>query len=285
MPEIPTASFQVFARGLDHPEGLAFDREGFLWAGGEAGQVYRIAPDGSVEKMADLGGFCAGLAFSPDDVLHVCCVGRGLVRVARDGSHRVFAGRAGDHTIVTPNFPLFDPEGNLFVSDSGTWGEGDGCVARFDPAGRGRIVGGPFGYANGLALDAGARLLFMVESDSDSVLRFEVGADGRLGARELYADRVGRLPDGLALDLEGNLYVGCYASDEIWRIAPNDQRHLVAFDPHAILVNRPTNLAFGGSGSDELFVANFGRQTITRAPLGRRGKPLANQNSHRGTAR
>ena len=28
-----------FASGLDHPEGLAFDREGNLWAGGEAGQL------------------------------------------------------------------------------------------------------------------------------------------------------------------------------------------------------------------------------------------------------
>ena len=41
-------------------------------AGGEAGQVYRITPAGVVATVANLGGFCAGLAFSPSDELFVC---------------------------------------------------------------------------------------------------------------------------------------------------------------------------------------------------------------------
>src|SRR5437868_7944178 len=63
-PEIPIERFEIYANGLDHPECLAFDRAGFLWAGGEAGQVYRIAPDSTVETVATLGGFCAGVALS-----------------------------------------------------------------------------------------------------------------------------------------------------------------------------------------------------------------------------
>ena len=45
-PEIPIDRFEVFASGLDHPECCAFDRDGNLWAGGEAGQIYRIDADG-----------------------------------------------------------------------------------------------------------------------------------------------------------------------------------------------------------------------------------------------
>ena len=71
---------------------------------------------------------------------------------------------------------------------------------RFATDGRGEVVGGPFGYANGLALSADERHLYMVESDTDSVLRFEIGADDRLGDPEVYAEGVGRFPDGLALD-------------------------------------------------------------------------------------
>jgi len=34
-----------------------------LWAGGEAGQIYRISPDGNAQLVTTMGGFCAGLAF------------------------------------------------------------------------------------------------------------------------------------------------------------------------------------------------------------------------------
>ena len=79
-PEIPIDRFEIYANGLDHPECLAFDRDGFLWAGGEAGQVYRISPDRSVDTIAEMGGFCGGVAWSPDDAeLYVCNPQHGIV--------------------------------------------------------------------------------------------------------------------------------------------------------------------------------------------------------------
>jgi gluconolactonase len=158
----------------------------------------------------------------------------------------------------------------------------NGFVLLFTPDGRGEILAGPFGYANGLALSADEQYLFMVESDSDSILRFEIGA-GRLHIPEKYAEHVGRFPDGLALDAVGNLYVCCYASDEIWRIAPDGQKSLLAHDRWAIRLGRPTNLAFGGTNFDQIHVANLGRYTITRANIGNRGQPLANQGSDQTT--
>jgi len=276
-PEIPMDHFEVFASGLDHPECCAFDGDGNLWAGGEAGQIYRIDPTGKTETIAHLGGFCGGLAFSPDDrELFVCVAGVGVVRVSKSGEHRVFATHAGDHRIVAANYLLFDRRGRMYVTDSGTWMKQNGFVLRFDPDGRGEALAGPLGYTNGLALSRDERSLFMVESDSDSVYQFEMGADDRLKEPEVYADHVGRLPDGLALDAEGNLYVCCYASDEIWRISPDRKKTLLAHDRWGILLGRPTNLAFGGRNFDEIYVANLGRQTITRAKLGIRGQPLAN---------
>jgi sugar lactone lactonase YvrE len=32
---------------LDHPEGVAVDRDGNVWCGGERGQIYRLDPDGT----------------------------------------------------------------------------------------------------------------------------------------------------------------------------------------------------------------------------------------------
>ena len=38
-----------------------------LFAGGEAGQIYQISPDGKVvEEIANTGGFILGVAISPD---------------------------------------------------------------------------------------------------------------------------------------------------------------------------------------------------------------------------
>jgi len=141
----------------------------------------------------------------------------------------------------------------------------------------GQPLAGPLGYANGLALSADERFLFMVESNTDSVLRFEIRADGSVGSAELYADGCGRFPDGLTLDADGNLYVCCYASDEIWRISPAREKSLFAWDRWAILLGSPTNMAFGGKNFDELYVANLARTTITRAKIHRKGQPLANQ--------
>src|SRR5262249_5241424 len=148
----------------------------------------------------------------------------------------------------------FDRRGHLYVTDSGQWKKENGFLLRFTPNGSGEVVAGPFGYANGLALSADQRRLFMVESNTDRILSFDV-KDGALGEAKVFAEDVGRLPDGLALDAAGNLYVACYASDEILRIAPGGGRSQLAWDHHAILISRPTNIAFGGKDFDELYVA------------------------------
>jgi gluconolactonase len=152
----------------------------------------------------------------------------------------------------------------------------NGFVLRFDPDGHGKVIAGPFGYANGLALSEDERFLFLVESDSDSIMRFEVDPVNQLPKPEIYATKVGRLPDGLALDANGNLWVCCYASDEIWRVDTDRRMSLIAHDRWAIKLSRPTNLVFGGNNHDEIYVANLGRQTITRFKTQTHGQPLAN---------
>jgi len=65
---LPVAATRVFYEGmieprLDHPEGIAVHPDGSVWCGGERGQIYRIAADGSAsEEIASTGGFCLGLS-------------------------------------------------------------------------------------------------------------------------------------------------------------------------------------------------------------------------------
>lgn len=249
MTEVEITRFEIFASGLDHPEGLAFDRDGALWAGGEAGQIYRIDSNGRQELVAECGGFSLGLAFSPHGELFVCNSRHGVLRVDPSGKWEVFA-----QGMICPNYPAFDRQGNLWVSDSGKWKQNNGRVLRFQPDGASEVMVEGMGYANGLCFD-GDGTLYIAESDSRRVVRL----DGSVVAGE-----VGRTPDGLALAPDGSLFVACYASDDLWRITPDRQLLRFAHDPDAILLCRPTNLAFH---QGYLYVANLGRTTIVRVQL------------------
>jgi gluconolactonase len=275
-PALPIDRFEVFATGLDHSECVAFDRAGTCWAGGEAGQIYQIDPRGAVTQLTTLGSFNGGLAFSPDDELFVCNPAKGIVHVKRNGEQLVFASHAQDHKLLTPNFAVFDTSGNCYVTDSGQWKKHNGFLLRFDSRGRGEIVAGPFGYANGLALSGDGRRLFMAETDTNRIYRFDIAADGSVGEAKVLAENVGRMLDGLSLDAKGHLYACNYASDEIWRISPTGEKALLAHDPDGILLGAPTNIAFGGEAFEHLYVANLGRYTIVKVHLGVKGQPLAN---------
>lgn len=271
-PEIEISEFHIFADGLDHPECCAFDSHGTLWAGGEKGQVYRISNTGCAEEVISVGGFNGGLAFSPDDRLFVCNPNHGVLRFDHSGAYDVFANEVAGKRLITPNFGVFDTAGNLYLTDSGGWMGRNGRLLRLDPQGQGTELLSGLGYVNGLALSEDERSLFMVESDSNSVFRIELSDDGKpASSATLYADKVGHVPDGLALDADSNLYVTCYASHELFRLDSFGQRTLFARDFNGMLLGGPTNLCFGGSDFNEIYVANLARRTITRARINRIG--------------
>jgi gluconolactonase len=277
--EISVDQFETYADGLDHSEDIAFDQEGVLWAGGELGQIYRIPEKGRVEEVTNIGGFCLGLAFSSTDELFVCNAKLGCVtRVQKNGTARLFADSAANHKLKLPNYGVFDSGGNLYLSDSGDWSRSSGSIVRFDREGRGEVfLEGPQPFPNGMALSADEGSLFIAQSHTDDVLQVEIRNDGTAGHREVYARGIERVPDGLAFDIAGNLYVSCYASDNIYRISPDRAVTLLAYDRDGTTLARPTNIAFGGPDNEYLYVANLGRWHINRVRIGIKGQALVNQ--------
>jgi len=279
---ISCEQMSIFAEGLDHPEGLAFDSAGDLWAGGEAGQVYRIAADGAVQQVANVGGFCLGLTFSSIDELFVCNPGlHALQRIDIGGRILRSIEHVGEQRLQTPNFSVFDGDGNLYFSDSGKWNAHNGCVYRLRTSGVVEYFAGPFAFANGMALNAAQDALFVVESQRDCVARVPILKSGEASAPEIFASGLARVPDGVVLDAQQNLYVTCYATDCIYRIDTGGNTSLFAFDPEGTILARPTNAVFGGPSNSDLFVANLGRWHITRIPTAAAGQPLANQIAER----
>lgn len=277
-PVLPLDRFEVFADGLDHPEGLAFDGDGNLWAGGELGQIYRIDSKRKVQLVTTLGGFNLGLTFSVSQDLYVCNFKLGaLIHLNRSGKVLRCWEKVGRYRLRTPNFTVFDREGNLYFSDSGEWRVNDGFLFVLRPNGRIEQLLENLAFPNGLSLSADEKTLFVVQSTADNVLAVPILSPGKLGKPRVYAGKLYNVPDGAALDAAGNLYVTCYASHNVYRIAPGGKVSLFAADCEGTMIASPTNIAFGGPGFDEMYFANLSRWHICRVKAGIKGQPLANQ--------
>ena len=266
---------RVFTSGLDHPEGIAVGSDGAIYCGGEAGQVYRIDPSGArFEQIASTGGFCLGIAPHPDGRLFICdCGHRALMVVEGDGQARVVADGLQGAPFVNPNFAVFDRFGHLYMSDSGEWGTPGGAIFRIAPDGTvAQFHPGPFHFANGLALDAAERWLYIVESTQHRIVRIPIGTPQP--HVEVFARGLERVPDGMAFGADGALYVTCFASDRIYRVSPEGQVQLLIQDEDAFALNRPTNCAFR---EQELLIANLGGDFISTMEVGVGGMPLWHQ--------
>jgi gluconolactonase len=273
----PVSSVRNFITGLDHPEGVAVGSDGTLYAGGEAGQVYRISPDGgTVQTIANTGGFCLGVTLDQAGNIYLCDYKkRALFRADPSGHVDLILDSVGGRRLVSPNFSVFDSQGNLYFSDSGEWKWDNARIYRLSPDGEAELfAAGPFSFANGLALDAAEKHLYVVESNLDRVVRIEIKPDGHAGATEVYAEGITRIPDGMAFDREGNLYVTTYASNCIYRVTTDRRLELVCQDVENLALCQPTNCAFGGPDFDQLFVANLGRDHISVLDLKIKGQPL-----------
>jgi gluconolactonase len=277
-PLIPLKRFEVFAEGLDHPEGLAFDSDDDLWAGGELGQIYRIDANRKVKLVTTLGGFNLGLTFSARQELFVCNLKLGaLIQLDRSGKTLRSWDRVGSYRFRTPNFSVFDSEGNLYFSDSGEFKRNDGFLFVMRPNGKIEQLLSDLAFPNGLALSADERTLYLVQSTRNNVLAVPITHPAKVGKPRVFARGFVNVPDGLALDSEKNLYVTCYASHSIYRVTPAGKVSLFAFDPDGTMIASPTNAAFGGDKFDYIYFANLSRWHICRVQVGTKGQPLANQ--------
>jgi sugar lactone lactonase YvrE len=261
---------------LDHPEGLAVHPDGSVWCGGERGQIFRIDSDGAeIVEVGSTGGFCLGMAFDRGaEHLVVCDLKHAaLFRVdTATGSVRPWADGAPTGRFKIPNFPAFDPEGRLYVSDSHAFGTPGPGVWRVDPDGRAELwFDRDVTFANGLALAPDARALYVAETFASAVFRIPIREDGSAAEREHVATFPGSLPDGLAFDRDGALYVGCYEPSRILRVSPAGKVETLYHDVTAHTLAHPTNVAFRGT---TMFSANLGRWHLTRLEVGVEGLPL-----------
>ncbi len=266
---------RLMASGLDHAECLNFGPDGSCYAGGEDGQVYRFRNGESPEVYARTGGGIGGVCLDGDGNLYDCNYGRSAVhRVSPDGDVIVYSVGTAEAPAIEPNYAVFDADGYLYYSDSGSYYQPNGRLFVVSPSGGTDLLfGGHLHYPNGLAIDPDGSWLYVVQSIAPNILRFPIDGPGRLGAPEIFVKLRGVVPDGLAFAASGNLYLACYTPDVILRVRPNRGVEVVIEDPGADILNRPTNVAFE-PGTNNLWFANFGGHSVGSVDVGESGAPL-----------
>jgi sugar lactone lactonase YvrE len=275
-PKLPPESATVFCGGirspyrLNHPEGLLVDPlDGAIWCGGEAGELYRIEPDGSkATEIATSGGFALGLCMDSKRRIYMCDLQHQCVVVFDDRGNELkrLHGKDGNESLALPNYPaLSSDERFLYVSDTRPDGPG---IWRFDLHSGESILWmkEPCICANGLALHPDGSGIYLVESRLPGVSYVPIQPDGSAGRKVNLLSLSDDEPDGLAFAPDGTLWISIYNPSRIYRYHLDTAKlEKVIQDDSTDHIHHATNIAF--RGESELFCANLGAWHITKIDL------------------
>jgi sugar lactone lactonase YvrE len=209
---------------------------------------------------AAAGGFVAG-------------AGRRLLRLASlDGEAEAIAAVEPEHDANRFNDAACDARGRLWAGTMSTTREpGVANLYRVLPSGETSVALAGATISNGLDWNLDATSLYYVDSTTQRIDAIDFDVDrGRLGARRRFAaiDPRDGLPDGLAVDAEGAVWVCLFGGGRLRRYLPTG-----VLDAEIRLpVTNPTSLAFAGPGLTDLYVTSA-RHRLTDAQL--LAEPLA----------
>ncbi len=291
---------EIFGRGVLKSEGVVVDKEGNAYGGGRNGVIYKVSPEGKVSELTTLptGSMPNGITMDRQGNLVYCDLGKkAMMRVTQSGQVSMIADRVGTLALTLPNFASYDAEGNLYVSNSSTRDvrtvreefskpEPNGAVVRIRPDGRGEVVASGIYLANGTAIDPKEEAVYVLESTRNDCMRIAIKKDGTFGQPEIYAKDFPALPDGMAFDVEGNLYVTLPGVAKDGKLVPANQIikvdtkghwSLLIDDPAGQKLNFTTNCAFGGPGLQDLYIANVEGDHFGRVHTSFHGHPLYHQ--------
>lgn len=268
--------------GLDHPESVFVDPDGTVYAGGEAGQVYRIGTDGEQRQLGSTGGNLLGLVVDGDGVVHCCdCAQAAVFSVSPEGEVKLRSRGTAERAMRFPNHPVFDAEGNLYVSDSAGYWEPEGCIFRIRPDDTTELFhAGPLHYPNGIAIDPTQQWLYIAQSPAWNIVRVSLTEpDSPVELAFELPDHT--IPDGMWFAKDGRLFVGCYRPDQVIACHPDGRVEVVIRDRTAELILAPTNV-FPHDG--KLYIANLGGYHISVVEAGAQRGVVHQPSLHEGRA-
>jgi len=255
-----TSEVKRIATGFQFTEGPVWSaQEGFLlFSDIPANKILKWSPDGGVSVFREPSGNSNGLTYDTDGRLIICEHGnRRISRIEKDGAHTVLADRFHGKRLNSPNDVVVRSDGMIFFTDPpyGITPEEKelpfNAAFRLDPDSRelSPLVKN-FDRPNGLAFSPDERILYIADTPKRHIRAFEVSPDGALSNSRLFAEIRGEEPgnpDGMKVDVEGNLYVA--AAGGAWIFASDGELIGVIRTP-----KRPANCAWGSNDWRTLFI-------------------------------
>jgi gluconolactonase len=264
---------ELIKEGFDFPEGPAFDADGTLYitqCGN--GWITRIA-GGESDDYVNSGSTPNGLAFDEDNTLWIAEAGTNQL-LSYDGDELTEIACEWDgEPLQKPNDLVFHPDGSIFMTGPGGSTEDTpvGKVYHVTRDGVLRVVADGLAFPNGLALTEDAAQLYVVETHRHQVVVYDVQDDRSLDGPELFAEMPGGVGgDGMALDVDGNLYVAHFGMGEVAVFDPEGTR----MDTLPAGGEKPTNVAFGDDDMRGLYVTEVETGAVYRLEPGAEGLML-----------
>ncbi len=227
----------VLAGGLYFGEGPRW-HEGRLWFSDfYEHQVKSMDASGTVRTELEIDDQPSGLGWLPDGRLLVVAMHRmQLLRVDPDGVkvHADLSSVAAYHT----NDMVVDSSGRAYVGnfgfrlDQAVKERGVESViadhpttrlARVDPDGTVHVAASDMHFPNGMVITPDGRTLIVAETLAMRLTAFDVGPDGTLSNRRVWATLGMRAPDGICLDANGHVWVANAIAPECVLVAPGGE--------------------------------------------------------------
>jgi sugar lactone lactonase YvrE len=202
-----------------------------------------LAFDGEVSAVLPRSGGGEVLAVSHDIVLR-----------DEDGTRCTVAtvepGRDGNRL----NDCRCDPQGRLWAGSMSKHDQqGAGALYRLVPGGEIEPVVANTTLSNGIGWSPDGTIMYFVDSPTGCIFAFDFeGATGAIANRRTFAHMDEGIPDGLAVDVEGGVWIALYGGAAVRRYAADGTLDTVVPLP----VTNPTCPAFGGDDFATVFVTS-----------------------------
>jgi len=215
-------NLEVLLDGLKFPEGPRW-RDGKLWFSDfYAHRVATVDLEGSDATVVEVPQRPSGLGWTLNgELLVVSMLDRRVLRFDGRALH-LYADLSALATGLC-NDMVVDAAGRAYVGNFGYDRHNDAPprdtrIIRVDPDGRAVSVGDELVFPNGMVITPDGRTLVVAETFAHRLTAFDVGADGALGNRRLFAALDGIFPDGICLDAEGAVWVTDARGNRVVRV-------------------------------------------------------------------
>jgi sugar lactone lactonase YvrE len=205
---------ELLVKGLGFPECPRW-HDGHLWISDiMTRQVLKITPAGEVTVFAQLtASRPMGLGFLPGGSVLVVAMEERRLLLYRDGSCSEVA-NLEPVTVGLLNDLVVDGRGRSYMSNTGrALGLGErkpANISLFIAGQEPRLVASGLQLTNGLVVTPDERTLIVAETEGGRLTAFTITDDGSLVDQRVFADLGEEVPNGIAADADGAVWVASH---------------------------------------------------------------------------